>query len=461
MSDIRVRFAPSPTGVLHLGGARTALFNWLWARNQGGKFLLRIEDTDRERSTEESVRAIIDAVKWLGMDWDEEPVFQSSRVGEHKKALEKLISEDRVYKCYCTAEERKEMRELALQEKRTTIYDGRCDGKPDDSAKPFVWRFRMPKEGQTVVEDLVMGRVVTPNEELEDLVIARSDGSPLYNFVVVIDDAAMGITHVIRGKDHLTNTPKQIQIYKALDLPVPEFGHLPLILGLSKRLRSAGIESYRDQGYLPQAVNNYIVRLGWSHGDQEIFSTEELIEKFKLEDINRSEGKLNMDKMQWINQQHIQESTPARQAELVSPFLAEIGILVSADDPKLITACETVGARAHTLVEMAEGVRFYFIPDDGLEYDEKAVKKHLTDESRERLRLMSQALEGVSEWSEEAIQTTVGSFCEENGIKLKHVAQPSRVALSGMQKGPGLFEMMVVLGRASTIARLQRVAPEK
>jgi glutamyl-tRNA synthetase len=395
------------------------------------------------------------------MDWDEDPVFQSSRVGEHKKVLEKLISEDRVYKCYCTAEERKEMREQALQEKRTTIYDGRCDGKPDDSSKPFVWRFRMPKEGQTVVDDLVMGRVVTPNEELEDLVIARSDGSPLYNFVVVIDDAAMGITHVIRGKDHLTNTPKQIQIYKALGLPVPKFGHLPLILGLSKRLRSAGIESYREQGYLPQAVNNYIVRLGWSHGDQEIFSTEELIEKFKLEDINKSEGKLNMDKMQWINQQHIQGSTPQRQAELASPFLAAIGIRVSADDPKLIGACETVGARAHTLVEMAEGVRFYFVADDALEVDEKAAKKHLTDESRARLGVMSRALEGVADWSEEAIQTAVGAFCEENGIKLKHVAQPSRVALSGMQKGPGLFEMMAVLGRKSTIARLQRVAPEK
>jgi glutamyl-tRNA synthetase len=461
MSDIRVRFAPSPTGVLHLGGARTALFNWLWARHQGGKFLLRIEDTDRERSTEESVMAIIDALKWLGMDWDEEPVFQSSRAGEHKKALEKLISEDRVYKCYCTAEERKEMREKALQEKRTTIYDGRCDGKADDPGKPFVWRFRMPKEGQTVVEDLVMGRVVTPNEELEDLVIARSDGSPLYNFVVVIDDAAMGITHVIRGKDHLTNTPKQIQIYKALGLPIPEFGHLPLILGLSKRLRSAGIESYRDQGYLLQAVNNYIVRLGWSHGDQEIFSTQELIEKFKLEDINKSEGKLNMDKMQWINQQHIQGSTPARQAELVSPFLAAIGVRVSPDDQKLKRACETVGARAHTLVELAEGVRFYFIPDDGLEYDEKAVKKHLNDESRTRLGLMSQALEGVGEWTEEAIQTAVTDFCEQGGIKLKHVAQPSRVALSGMQKGPGLFEMMAVLGQESTVARLQRVAPEK
>jgi glutamyl-tRNA synthetase len=241
MSEVRVRFAPSPTGVLHLGGARTALFNWLYARHTGGKFLLRIEDTDQERSTDESTRAILDALRWLGMSWDEEPVIQSSRLDLHKAALRRLIDEGKVYKCYCTPEEREAMREKALAAGKTFTYDGRCDGLPDRPGAPFVWRFRLPKEGETVVDDLVQGRVVTPNFEIEDLVIARADGSPLYNFVVVIDDAAMGITHVVRGKDHLTNTPKQVHIYRGLGLPEPRFAHLPLILGLSKRLRSAGV----------------------------------------------------------------------------------------------------------------------------------------------------------------------------------------------------------------------------
>ncbi len=458
MTDIRVRFAPSPTGVLHLGGARTALFNWLWARNQGAKFLLRVEDTDRERSTDESTQAILNALKWLGMDWDEEPVFQSSRIEEHKKALDKLVAEGRVYKCYCTPEERKQMREEALAESRTSQYDGRCDGKPDATDKPFVWRFRMPKEGDTVIDDIVMGRIATPNQELEDLVIARSDGSPLYNFVVVIDDAAMGVTHVVRGKDHLTNTPKQVQIYKALGLDVPKFAHLPLILGLSKRLRSAGIESYQKQGYLPQAVNNYIARLGWSHGDQEVFSTDELVQMFSLEDVNRSEGKLNMEKMAWLNHQHIQALDSKTLARLTIPFLAELGADVDPEDPKLIPACESRRTKARTLVEMAEGILFYFVGDDALEYDEKAVAKHLDDESKQRLEALAEILTGTEDWTEEPLHELVGDFCKKREIKLKHVAQPCRVALTGTKIGPGLFEMMVVLGQDSTIARLRRAA---
>ncbi len=456
MSEIRVRFAPSPTGVLHLGGARTALFNWLWARHTGGKFLLRIEDTDRQRSTDESTRAIMDALKWLGLDWDEEPVFQSTRIDAHKEALEKLIAQHRVYKCYCTPEERKAMREQAQAEKRTFIYDGRCDGKSDDSSKPFVWRFRMPKEGETVVNDLVQGIVRTPNEELEDLVIARSDGSPLYNFVVVIDDAAMGVTHVIRGKDHLTNTPKQVQLYQALGLKVPEFGHLPLILGLSKRLRSAGIESYKEQGYTPEAVNNYIARLGWSHGDQEQFSSAQLVELFDLKDVNRAEGALNLEKMEWLNQQHLQDKAPEVLASLAAPFLMKIGFDIKEDDPQLIRACATVQKRARTLVDLAERVRFYFVPDESLAYEAKSVKKHLTEEARSRLDKVRQMLQDVSDWSEASLHDSVQAFCEENELKLKHIAQPSRVALTGSQTGPGLFEIMDTLGKVSTLARLGR-----
>jgi glutamyl-tRNA synthetase len=440
MSDIRVRFAPSPTGVLHLGGARTALFNWLWARNQGGKFLLRVEDTDKERSTDESTKAILDALQWLGMDWDDEPIYQSQRIDEHKAVLDKLIAEGKVYKCYCTPEERKEMREKALAKSLTAQYDGRCDGKPDDSSIPFVWRFRMPREGNTVIDDLVQGKVVTPNSELEDLVIARADGSPLYNFVVVIDDAFMGITHVIRGKDHLSNTPKQIQIYKALGLPVPRFGHLPLILGLSKRLRSAGIESYRDdEGYLPEAINNYIARLGWSHGDQEVFSSKELLDLFSIDDVNRSEGKLNLEKMKWLNQQHIQACPPERLAALTAPFLARNGTEVAADDPKLVSGCISRQKKARSMAEMAEGVQFYFLADDQLVYDDKAVEKHLTKENKERLLSLVTTLEALDNWTEDAIHESVGSFCDGAEIKLKSIAQPCRVSLTGSQTGPGLF----------------------
>ncbi len=461
MSEVRVRFAPSPTGVLHLGGARTALFNWLFARHTGGKFLLRIEDTDQKRSTDESTNAILDALQWLGMKWDEEPIYQSARMEEYKASLSRLIDEGKVYKCYCTPEERQVMRDEAKSAGRTFIYDGRCDGKPDQPDKQFVWRFRISKDGETVVEDLVQGRVVTPNYEIEDLVIARSDGTPLYNFVVVIDDAAMGITHVVRGKDHLTNTPKQMAIYQGLGLPIPSFAHLPLILGLSKRLRSAGVESYRDQGYLPGAVNNYIARLGWSHGDQEIFSDTELADKFDLADVNRSEGALNVEKMEWINQQHIMATGREGLAAMVVPFLSTAGVEVALDDPRLPPACETVQLRSKTLVEMAAKVKFYFLEDDAIVYDEKAAKKFLTQESKVRIAGMATALEGSLDWTVQSIEDAVNGFCESSDIKLKHVAQPSRVALTGEATGPGLFEMMVVLGRASVLNRLRRACGDE
>ena len=458
MSEVRVRFAPSPTGVLHLGGARTALFNWLYARHVGGRFLLRVEDTDHERSTDESTRAILDALRWLGMSWDEEPVIQSSRLPQHKAALQRLIDERKVYKCYCTPEEREAMREKALAAGKTFIYDGRCDGLQERPGAPFVWRFRMPKDGETVLDDMVQGRVVTPNNEIEDLVVARADGSPLYNFVVVVDDAAMGITHVVRGKDHLTNTPKQIHIYRGLGLKEPRFAHLPLILGLSKRLRSAGIEAYRAQGYLPEAVNNYIARLGWSCGDEELFDNDSLIEKFDIADVNRSEGALNLEKMEWINQQHLQRTPPEKLAALAVPFMAACGISVDAGDPKLVGACRTVTARAKTLVELAEKIRFYFAADGAIAYAEDAAAKFLDAAARSRLSDMAAALGAVAAWTEAELEAAVKAFCESKGLKLKDVAQPARVALTGEATGPGLYETMVVLGRESSLARLRRAA---
>ena len=401
---------------------------------------------------------ILDALAWLGMEPDEQIVYQSRRKDAYAEALGRLIDEGKVYKCYCTAEKRKQMREEAIAAGRPALYDGRCDGLPDRDDVPFVWRFRMPAKGETVVEDLVQGRVVTPNDELEDLVIARQDGSPLYNFVVVVDDAAMGITHVVRGKDHLTNTPKQIQIYRALGLPEPRFAHLPLILGLSKRLRSAGIESYREQGYLPAAVNNYIARLGWSHGDREIFDGDDLVALFDLSDVNRSEGALNLEKMEWINQQHIIKASGAKLARLVAPFLGRLGVAVDARDPRLAAACETVRQRAKTLVELAEKLRFYFVGDDDFAYDEKAKKKFLKEGARRLLDELADELAKLDDFGEAALEAAVERFCEAREIQLGKVAQPARVACTGQKVGPGLFEMMAVLGREPTVARLRRAA---
>ena len=456
MSEVRVRFAPSPTGVLHLGGARTALFNYLFARHEGGKFLLRIEDTDRERSTDESTQAIIDAMAWMGMQHDEEIVYQSKRIDAHQEALQKLISQNSVYRCYCTADERNKAREKAEAEGGSYIHRCGCRDSETEKDMPFVWRFRMPQDGETVFEDIVQGTIVTANREIEDLVVARQDGSPLYNFVVVVDDAFQKVSHVIRGKDHLTNTPKQIQIYQALGLPVPQFAHLPLILGLSKRLRSAGVESYRDQGYLSSGLNNYISRLGWSYGDQEIFSFEEIIDKFELKTVNRSEGKLDLQKMEWVNQQHIQSLDGALLAQEVVPFLKNEGVDVAADDAKLTAAVETMRARAKTLVELAENLKFYFVADDALEYDAKARKKFFTEDAVSRLGKMASALASVDSWTEDSISACVNGFIGEQNLNLKDVAQPARVALVGRAAGPGLWETMVVLGKTASIRRLNQ-----
>ncbi len=460
MSEVRVRFAPSPTGALHLGGARTALFNYLFARHNNGKFLLRIEDTDIERSTGESTQAILDAMKWLGMEHDEDIIYQRSRINAHKEALNQLISQKDVYKCYCTANDRAAARELAQKEGRSYIHRCECRNMDSEKDDPFVWRFKMPREGETVFDDVVQGKIVTANKEIEDLVVARGDGSPLYNFVVVVDDAFQRISHVIRGKDHLTNTPKQIKIYEALGLPVPAFGHLPLILGLSKRLRSAGVGSYKEQGYLSEGLINYISRLGWANGDKEIFSFKEAVKEFKLENVSRSEGSLDLQKMEWVNQQHIQNMDAGKLAKEVLYFLKKEGVTtIAADDPKLLLAVESMRSRAKTLIEMAESMLFYFVNDDALDIDKKAASQHFTKESCDLLHELASVLADVENWSHDDIAAATTGFINSKEIKLKKIAQPARVALVGRAKGPGLYETMEVLGKDSSISRLNRANP--
>jgi len=330
---VRVRFAPSPTGHLHIGGARTALFNWLFARHYRGVFILRIEDTDRSRSTEEYIETIIDGLKWLGLDWDEGPFRQTERFDVYRTYIEKLLTEGRAYFCYCTPEELEERRQASLKEGSSVKYDGRCmDIKtPPPGRKPVV-RFKMPRFGQTMVDDLIKGKVVYDNEQLDDLIIQRSDGTPTYNFVVVVDDVEMKISHVIRGDDHLNNTPRQIHIYRALDFPEPHFAHLPMILGsdrtrLSKRHGATSVQAYREMGYLPDAIVNYLVRLGWSHGDQEVFTRDELIERFTLENVGKAAAVFNPDKLLWLNARYIKETSSGRLADLVLPFLIREGLV--------------------------------------------------------------------------------------------------------------------------------------
>jgi glutamyl-tRNA synthetase len=348
MSDIRLRFAPSPTGYLHVGGARTALFNWLLARKLGGTFILRIEDTDVARSTEESVNAILEGMQWLGLDWDEGPFFQSDLFPVYREYVRKLLDQGNAYRCYCTAEELEAKRELAMAEGRKPKYDGTCRGLAGEiPGKPFAVRFRAPRDGVTAFDDLVKGHISFNNEELDDLIIQRSDGTPIYNFTVVIDDATMRVSTVIRGDDHISNTPRQILLYQALGFPVPRFAHVPMILGsdkarLSKRHGATSVMAYRDMGYLPEAMVNYLVRLGWSHGDDEIFSREELIEKFTVEAIGKSAGVFNPDKLLWLNAHYIKTGDPSRLAELLLPFLRERGVDPADGGPDLALAITTL-----------------------------------------------------------------------------------------------------------------------
>lgn len=460
---VRVRFAPSPTGFLHIGGVRTALFNWLFARHNKGKFILRIEDTDRSRSTEESINAIIEGMKWLGLDWDEGPFRQTDRLDIYKQHAEKLLKDGKAYYCYCTPEELEQRRKEALSKSAVPKYDGRCRNlkEPIADRKPAI-RFKTPKEGQIIVNDLIKDRVVFDNIQLDDLIIMRSDGIPTYNFTVVVDDAEMKITHVIRGDDHLNNTPRQVNIYNALGYPIPKFGHLPMILGsdktrLSKRHGATSIMAYKDMGYLPEAMINYLVRLGWSFKDQEIFSLEELIEKFSLESVGKAAAVFNPEKLLWLNSHYINVGDPIMLAKLLMPFLINEGIVKSEADVDiayLAKAVTSLKERNRTLVELANSAR-YFLTDD-IKCDEKAVQKFLTPENKLLLKELTERLKKVEPFNHVEIEKAFNELKDEKGLKLGQIAQPVRVAITGSTVSPGIFEVIEIIGKERTIKRVEK-----
>jgi glutamyl-tRNA synthetase len=459
MIKVRTRFAPSPTGDLHIGGARTALFNWLLARHNQGVLILRIEDTDVARSTRESIQVILDAMTWLGMDWDEGPFYQSQRIPFYKEVAERFLKEGKAYRCYCTPEELEVKREAALRAGLKPKYDRTCLHQgvsyPD---RPYAIRFLSSDEGETVVDDLIQGRVEFDNAELDDLIILRSDGLPTYNFSVVVDDMTMEITHVIRGNDHLNNTPRQIQIYQALGYPLPKFGHVPMILGpdkkkLSKRHGAQSVMEYKKMGYLPQAVVNYLVRLGWSHGDQEEFTREELIEKFSLEAVGRSAAAINPGKLDWLNARYIKKIELEELVQRVRPFMEAKGYLIT-DLDRLRKAVSSLRERVKTLVEMADLSEFYFCEE--IAYDEKAAGKFLNKEAMVMLEQIITSLSKESILQKENVHRLIQQLAETRGEPLVKIAQPIRVALTGKTVSPPINEVMEALGKTEVIKRLQR-----
>ncbi len=459
MSDLRVRFAPSPTGYLHVGGARTALFNWLYARHFGGTFILRIEDTDTERSTQESVDAILQGMEWLGLDWDEGPFYQTDNFPLYKQHVQKLLDVGKAYRCWCSQEELEAKREAAMAEGRKPKYDGICRNRQDQPLdQPHVIRFRAPEEGETEFSDLIKGRIAFPNAELDDLIISRTDGTPTYNFCVVIDDALMRISHVIRGDDHVNNTPRQIQLYEALGYPVPLFAHVPMILGsdkarLSKRHGATSVIAYREMGYLPEALNNYLVRLGWSHGDDEIFSRQEMVEKFDINHVGRAPSVFNPDKLNWLNAHYLKTGDPARLAELLKPHLASRGV-TDTSVPALSGVISTLQERAQTLEEMAERALFYYQAPQA--YDEAALSKF---DKPHLAAVFTAVVAGLSASAAANAAEFDGLFkeiCTEGGWKMPQVGQPVRIALSGSTQAPGIGEIVMALGVAETVARLER-----
>jgi glutamyl-tRNA synthetase len=458
MQPIVTRFPPSPTGYLHVGGARTALFNWLYARKNNGKFVLRIEDTDTVRSTQASVDAIFEAMAWLELDWDEGPYFQSQRFDLYRQYLQKLLDSGDAYYCTCTPEEVEAMRQKAKAEGRKPKYDGRCRERGLPRSDNAVIRFKSPLIGTTVVEDAIKGNIVFQNAEQDDFVICRSDGTPTYNFVVVVDDITMGINTVIRGDDHVMNTPKQILLYNALKAPLPVFGHVPMVLGkdktrLSKRHGAMSVTAYRDMGYLPDAFINYLARLGWSHGDQEFFTRRELVEKFNLKNIGRSAGVFDPDKLTALNAEHIRAASASQLAPRLLPFLEQKGY-EAADDKYLAGVIGTLHTRGKTLVEMAEGAHFYY-REDVRPYDEKAAKKFLKPEMSRVLALLVEQLEALDDLAEKTQEHAFKKVMEATGLGFGKIAQPVRVALTSTTVSPGIFEMIEVLGKERVLARLR------
>ena len=463
MDKPRVRFAPSPTGHLHIGGARTALFNWLFARRHGGTFILRIEDTDRERSTQQAVDAILEALRWLGLDWDEgpevggphPPYFQTQRLELYKAHAERLIREGKAFACTCTREELDALRKQAEAEKRQFRYPGTCREKPYDPSRPHVVRIRVPQTGETSWDDLVKGRIATPHDTLQDEVILRGDGVPLYNFGAVVDDVTMEVNVVGRGDDHVNNTARQILMYQALGYPVPAFAHFPMILGadkarLSKRHGATSVTAYRDLGFLPQAVVNYLVRLGWSHGDQELFTLQELIQAFDMKDVGATASIFNLDKMAWVNHEWLKKLSDEELARRALPCFQAAG-LPAQDDAKLRHVCAVARERARTFCEYAQQFRYFYAP---IQLDPKARDKFLTPATKGLLQAIRDGLAAMGALETGALEALFNATAAPLGLALGKVAQPVRVALTGGTASPGMYDVIQILGREETLTRL-------
>ena len=457
---IKTRFAPSPTGYLHIGGARTALFSWLYARSQGGRFVLRIEDTDRERSTEASVQAILDGMQWLGLDWDEGPIFQSERGARYREVLQQLLDSDQAYHCYCSREALDEMRAEQQAAGQKPRYDGRCRHRtaPEPDVSPVV-RLRSPQEGDVVFDDQIRGEIRISNAELDDLILARSDGSPTYNFTVVVDDADMGITHVIRGDDHINNTPRQINILKAMGAELPVYAHVPMILGgdgkrLSKRHGAVSVMQFAEEGILPEALLNALVRLGWSHGDEEIFSVQDMLQKFSLQHVQKSAAAFSQEKLLWLNQ-HYLKTLPLDDVQ--AAFLVRLAAAGLQPDNGVLNVQQLTAIqreRCKDLNEMVEQSRFFFADIDA--YDDQAANKFLTDEASAVLKALESGLSSTAEWSAEALNIAVRAVAEQMDIKLGKVAQPLRVALAGSAVSPSIDATLELLGRERSLQRIRR-----
>ena len=458
--NVRTRFAPSPTGILHVGGARTALFCWLFARRNGGTFVLRIEDTDRERSTQASTDAILDALRWLGLDADEGPWFQTDRLAVYQEQVERLLRQGKAYRCYCSKEELDAMRDAQRARGEKPRYDGRCRrrvGPPPTGIEPVV-RFRNPDEGAVVFDDLVRGTVAFDNRELDDLVIARGNGMPTYNFGVVVDDLDMDITHVIRGDDHVMNTPRQLNIMAALDAAPPRFAHVPMILGadgqrLSKRHGAVGVMQFRDDGYLPEALLNQLVRLGWSHGDQEIFSRKEMVALFDIADVNRAPAAFDYDKLGWLNQHYIRQSDSERLGALLAEQFQRMGVDASGGAAPSLLA-DVQRDRTRTIAEMAEKSRFAFEEHD--EFDERAAKKHLRPVALEPLEAVREKLRAVASWEPAPLHRAVTECAGALSLNIGKVAQPLRVALTGTAASPAIELTLQMVGREAALSRIDR-----
>ncbi|MGB5715734.1 MAG: glutamate--tRNA ligase [Gammaproteobacteria bacterium] len=456
--SIKTRFAPSPTGYLHVGGARTALFSWLHARKHGGKYVLRIEDTDLQRSTVESINAILEAMTWLGLDYDEGPFYQTSRFDRYNEVIDELLQQNLAYRCNCSRERLEALREGQMQRKQKPRYDGHCRSQSVGAGEPHVIRFRNPLEGSVVIDDQVRGKIIFQNDELDDLIIRRTDGSPTYNLTVVVDDLDMGITDVIRGDDHVNNTPRQVNILKALGKAPPRYAHVPMILGddgsrLSKRHGAVNVMEYRNQGILPEALLNYLVRLGWSHGDEELFTLDQMVEYFDIRDVNKAASAFNTEKLLWINQHYIKNADPARIARLLSPHLGDLGI-DPATGPDLVEVVREQQERARTLVEMAEISTFFY--RDYEDFEVKAARKHLKLVALEPLQQVRERLAVLDDWEADKLHQVVIDVATRLDLNMGKVAQPLRVAVVGRAASPGIDATLKLVGRSACLRRIDR-----